>query len=75
AKSKQPPRPMNPFIIYRTTKAKEIYSKNPCITTGELSKEIGKMWRKEPPEVRLRFTKMAEEVKQQHMKKYPDYKY
>ncbi|CAG8807879.1 41477_t:CDS:1, partial [Gigaspora margarita] len=69
------PRPMNSFMLYRKVKAKEIRAKNPRITTGNLSKEISKMWHKEPLEVKSKFMKMAEEAKQQHMKKYPDYKY
>ncbi|RIB19314.1 high mobility group box protein, partial [Gigaspora rosea] len=70
-----PPRPMNPFIIYRTKKAKEIYAKNPSITTGELSKKIGEMWRNEPQGEKSKYKKIAEKAKQQHMEKYPDYKY
>ncbi|RIB19317.1 high mobility group box protein, partial [Gigaspora rosea] len=72
---KKPPRPMNSFMIYRSIRDKEIRIENPSITTGELSKQICEMWRKEPQEVRSTFMKMAEEAKQQHMESYPGYKY
>ncbi|CAG8811003.1 10665_t:CDS:1, partial [Racocetra persica] len=45
------------------------------ITDNEVSKETGRMWHKELPEVRLKFQKMADTAKQEHMKKYLEYRY
>jgi hypothetical protein len=50
-------------------------AKNQGITNNEVSKEIGRMWHEEPIEVRMKFQKMAEAAKQEHMKKYPEYRY
>lgn len=41
----------------------------------DLSKEVAKMWRNEPEEVRLRYQRMAEEEKDKHFRKHPGYKY
>ncbi|CAG8439210.1 7430_t:CDS:1 [Ambispora leptoticha] len=75
SKVKKPPRPPNAFILYRRAKQPGIVAKNQGITNNEVSKEIGRMWHEEPIEVRLKFQKMAEAAKQEHMKKYPEYRY
>lgn len=75
SKVKKPPRPPNAFILYRRAKQPAIVAKNAGITNNEVSKEIGRMWHEEPLEVRHKFQKMAEDAKQEHMKKYPEYRY
>jgi len=74
-KVKKPPRPPNAFILYRRAKQPTIVALHQGITNNEVSKEIGKMWHEEPMEVRLKFQKMAEAAKEEHMKKYPEYRY
>src|SRR6266498_3513651 len=74
-KVKKPPRPPNAFILYRRAKQPIIVALHQGITNNEVSKEIGKMWHEEPMEVRLKFQKMAEAAKEEHMKKYPEYRY
>ncbi|CAG8685881.1 31959_t:CDS:1 [Gigaspora margarita] len=74
-KIKKPPRPPNAFILYRRAKQPGIVAKNQGITNNEVSKEIGRMWHEEPQEVRSKFQKMADAAKQEHMKKYPEYRY
>ncbi|CAG8454357.1 12503_t:CDS:1 [Acaulospora colombiana] len=74
-KVKKPPRPPNAFILYRRAKQPGIVAKNQGITNNEVSKEIGRMWHEEPQEVRSKFQKMADAAKQEHMKKYPEYRY
>lgn len=74
-KVKKPPRPPNAFILYRRAKQPTIVAQHQGITNNEVSKEIGKMWHEEPMEVRLKFQKMAEAAKEEHMKKYPEYRY
>jgi hypothetical protein len=75
SKVKKPPRPPNAFILYRRAKQPAIVAKNAGITNNEVSKEIGRMWHEEPLEVRVKFQKMAEDAKQEHQKKYPEYRY
>ncbi|CAG8838319.1 13212_t:CDS:1, partial [Racocetra persica] len=74
-KIKKPPRPPNAFILYRRAKQPGIVAKNQGITNNEVSKEIGRMWHEEPQEIRSKFQKMADAAKQEHMKKYPEYRY
>jgi len=74
-KIKKPPRPPNAFILYRRAKQPGIVARHQGITNNEVSKEIGRMWHEEPAEVRQKFQKMADAAKQEHMKKYPEYRY
>nr|CAG8496766.1 4676_t:CDS:2 [Entrophospora candida] len=50
-------------------------AKNEGITNNEVSKQVGEMWHREPMEEKLRFQRMADDAKMEHMKKYPEYKY
>jgi hypothetical protein len=74
-KIKKPPRPPNAFILYRRAKQPGIVARHQGITNNEVSKEIGRMWHEEPAEIRQKFQKMADAAKQEHMKKYPEYRY
>ncbi|CAG8485531.1 13357_t:CDS:2 [Racocetra fulgida] len=74
-KIKKPPRPPNAFILYRRAKQPQIVAQHQGISNNDVSKEIGRMWHEEPLEVRLKFQKMAEAAKEEHMKKYPEYRY
>ncbi|CAG8433052.1 8594_t:CDS:2 [Diversispora eburnea] len=74
-KPKKPPRPPNAFILYRRSKQPGIVAANEGITNNEVSKQVGEMWHKEPLEEKMRFQRMADEAKLQHMEKYPEYKY
>ncbi|CAJ0921603.1 9638_t:CDS:2 [Entrophospora sp. SA101] len=73
--AKKPPRPPNAFILYRRAKQPAIVAKNVGISNNDVSKEIGKMWHEEPVEIRLKYQKMAEAAKEEHTKKYPEYRY
>jgi len=75
AKPKKPPRPPNAFILYRRAKQPSIVAQHRGITNNEVSKEVGRMWHDEPAEVKLRFQRMAEAAKDEHKKKYPEYRY
>lgn len=75
AKPKKPPRPPNAFILYRRLKQPEIVAANEGITNNEVSKQVGEMWHKESMEEKMKFQRMADTAKMEHMKKYPEYKY
>jgi hypothetical protein len=67
------PRPPNAFIIYRREmKAKIDFCKK---TEAEISKEVGKMWRKEPEEIKDMYYKLADHAKEKHQEKYAGYRY
>ncbi|PKC07871.1 mating type protein MAT-2, partial [Rhizophagus irregularis] len=72
---KKPPRPPNAFILYRRSKQPDIVAQNEGISNNEVSKQVGEMWHKEPLEEKMKFQRLADAAKMEHMKKYPEYKY
>lgn len=71
------PRPPNAFILYRRSKQVEIsrgvgISRTP---NKDVSRIAGEMWQREPDHVKDEFKRQAEEAKQSHMSRYPNYKY
>jgi hypothetical protein len=74
-KPKKPPRPPNAFILYRRSKQPDIVARNEGISNNEVSKQVGEMWHKEPLEEKMKFQRLADAAKMEHMKKYPEYKY
>jgi len=74
-KPKRPPRPPNAFILYRCSKKSDIVAQNKDISNNEVSKQIAEMWRREPLEVKMKYKRLADTAKVEHMKKYPEYKY
>jgi len=74
-KPKKPPRPPNAFILYRRSKQPDIVAQNEGISNNEVSKQVGEMWHKEPLEEKMKFQRLADAAKMEHMKKYPEYKY
>lgn len=74
-KPKKPPRPPNAFILYRRSKQPDIVAQNEGISNNEVSKQVGEMWHKEPTEEKMKFQRLADAAKMEHMKKYPEYKY
>lgn len=75
SKPKKTPRPPNAFILYRRAKQPVIVAQNAGISNNDVSKEIGKMWHEESLEVRLKYQKLAEKAKEEHTKRFPEYKY
>lgn len=74
-KPKKPPRPPNAFILYRRSKQPDIVAQHEGISNNEVSKQVGEMWHKEPIEEKMKFQRLADAAKMEHMKKYPEYKY
>ncbi|KZT43680.1 hypothetical protein SISSUDRAFT_1116346 [Sistotremastrum suecicum HHB10207 ss-3] len=83
-KAGNPPRPRNPFIIYRNQVQAEVTSryqnasgappgKKP--TMAVISKVIAAQWQNESAEVRAHFTALAQEEKRLHNENHPEYKY
>ncbi|KAJ1956733.1 hypothetical protein IWQ62_005241, partial [Dispira parvispora] len=70
-------RPLNPFMIYRQEKHQELNRKRtgPGVPIGEVSKLIGSMWKRESKATQKYYYDRAEQLKQEHKAKYPDYKY
>ncbi|KAI0785540.1 high mobility group box domain-containing protein, partial [Abortiporus biennis] len=68
-------RPRNPFLIYRNDKWKEVSARLGQAHQGDISKEVGKMWKSEPKEVQAKYEQMAAFEKSEHARLHPDYKY
>lgn len=69
------PRPPNPFIIYRTERHQTVKEANPDAKNNDISKILGRQWQMEPEEVRDAYKKKSEDIKEEFMRLYPDYKY
>ncbi|CAG8722147.1 9037_t:CDS:2 [Gigaspora margarita] len=74
-KVKRVPRPPNAFILYRTNKHLDVKAQNKNLTNAQVSKVISQMWKNEKNEIKLYWEKLADNMKLNHMKNYPDYVY
>lgn len=71
------PRPLNSFFVYRSDKLKELKA-DPSfdlILQRDISSRLGKQWRQEPTEVRNIYKEKAAELKAEHKRIHPDYRY
>ncbi|SCZ89137.1 BZ3500_MvSof-1268-A1-R1_Chr1-1g00984 [Microbotryum saponariae] len=73
----QPPRPPNPWILYRSAQIQRLRADPRFVKTSqcEISRLISYMWRDETPESRLKYEQLAAEAKAAHAIAYPDYTY
>lgn len=78
---KQPPRPLNAWIIYRREKFasltadKKIGGDGKPKPQAEISKIISEEWRNENADVRQHFEHLANLAKAEHQKIYPEYQF
>ncbi|KAL1858335.1 hypothetical protein Daus18300_009953 [Diaporthe australafricana] len=75
ARNAKLPRPPNPFIIYRSERHQSVKEAYPDAKNNDISKILGKQWQGEPDDVRIRYKQKSEEIKEEFMRLYPDYKY
>jgi len=68
-------RPMNAFMRWSQLERRKIIEMNPDAHNAEISKNLGKKWRTLADEEKQPFIDEAEELRQLHLKEYPDYKY
>ncbi|RIA98889.1 high mobility group box protein, partial [Glomus cerebriforme] len=71
----KPPRPPNAFILYRRAKQPLITKERGKIPNAMISKLLAKMWRNETEEEKLRWRKLADRKKMEHMQANPGYVY
>ncbi|KAK6085378.1 HMG box protein [Seiridium cupressi] len=69
------PRPQNAFILFRSSKCKEVKQQNPNLENKELSKLIGTMWRELPDSEKQIWKHRQEQARKEHEFLYPGYKY
>eukprot|EP00095_Tigriopus_kingsejongensis_P002029 maker-scaffold223_size251298-snap-gene-1.12 protein:Tk02029 transcript:maker-scaffold223_size251298-snap-gene-1.12-mRNA-1 annotation:"sry-related hmg box c protein" len=76
---KHPPnhikRPMNAFMVWSQIQRRKIIEIQPDIHNAEISKNLGKKWKKLTEEEKQPFVLEAERLRLLHMQEYPDYKY
>lgn len=68
-------RPMNAFMRWSQLERRKIIEQNPDAHNAEISKNLGKKWRTLADEEKQPFIDEAENLRQLHLKEYPDYKY
>ncbi|KAJ5124711.1 High mobility group superfamily [Penicillium bovifimosum] len=69
------PRPPNCFILYRQANHHIVKESNPGVSNNEISRILGNRWKNERPEVRERYTRLADQLKREHAVKHPNYQY
>ena len=68
-------RPMNAFMVWAQKRRKELAEEYPKMHNSEISKRLGKEWKEMSNAAKEPFQKKSKELREEHMKKYPDYKY
>ena len=72
---KNPPRPMNCFLLYRDTRRIQLKEQHPTLTVQQISKLCSIDWKNLSPDQKGIWKARADAAKAQHERKYPDYKY
>ncbi|KAL0078150.1 sex plus [Phycomyces blakesleeanus] len=70
-----PKRPSNAFMIYSATLRKRIKTTFPEYNNSDISKLLGAMWKNAGAEVKKEYMEKANEVREWHKERYPDYEY
>ncbi|RHZ61653.1 hypothetical protein Glove_346g73 [Diversispora epigaea] len=68
------PRPKNCFMAYREQIQHKVLEENPGMNNKLISVIAAKMWNEESEEVKQYWRERAQQLKLEHMIKYPDYK-
>lgn len=68
-------RPMNAFMIFSKKHRQLVHQKHPNQDNRTVSKILGEMWYTVSPEEQQKYRKLANEVKEQHYKNNPEWKW
>lgn len=68
-------RPMNAFMVWARSRRKELADENPKLHNSEISKKLGAEWKGLPDEVKRPYIEQAKKLREELLKKFPNYKY
>ncbi|XP_003741217.1 transcription factor SOX-8-like [Galendromus occidentalis] len=68
-------RPMNAFMVWAQAARRKLSDHHKNLHNAELSKTLGKLWKKLSDEEKRPFIEEADRLRNLHKKEYPDYKY
>ena len=66
---------MNAFMVWSQIERRKIIDHQPDIHNAEISKDLGKKWKRLSEAEREPYIQEAERLRLLHMQEYPDYKY
>lgn len=68
-------RPMNAFMVWSKIERKKMADSYPDMHNAEISRRLGKRWKTLSDADRRPFVIRSEKLREEHMRRYPDYKY
>ncbi|XP_002160791.3 transcription factor Sox-13 [Hydra vulgaris] len=68
-------RPMNAFMVWSQIERKKMADIYPDMHNAEISRRLGKRWKLLSDADRRPFVIRSEKLREEHMRRYPDYKY
>src|SRR5256885_6939548 len=70
----KPPRPQNPFMLYRRSMTAKYKEQFDGVKSSIVSSVVGRLWREESRVIKQLFEAAARVAGKRFMEKYPDYK-
>ncbi|KAI8636132.1 hypothetical protein BD408DRAFT_377363 [Parasitella parasitica] len=68
-------RPPNAYLLFNRDMRRKLLEQSPKMTVAEISKEVGDWWKTLPDVEREYYVKQASILKEEHLKKHPDFIY
>lgn len=68
-------RPMNAFMVWSQIERRKMAEVYPDMHNAEISRRLGRRWKLLTESERRPFIQRSEKLREEHMRKYPDYKY
>ena len=66
---------MNAFMVWARSRRKELADENPKLHNSEISKKLGAEWKSLPDDVKRPYIEQAKKLREELLKKFPNYKY